>query len=241
MTIDLFMDLASIEGRSHSLCKPRCRDDCRIVSELVSTVGRGAMPQGTSDRRYASGSPLRGALLALLVNEGEPLSGYRLATLVERRLGPAWRMTRQSVYGALERLVEDGLVAAGVKTTFNGTGEGQRVYSATASAAEALEAWMQSPATREPVRVELQARIALSRADDAPHLLHALDAYEQDCFEMLRKSSEAEVPMGSWVGLAMNLTRVAVDESLQADLRWIALARRWIEEFLIEHPGQSQR
>ena len=73
------------------------------------------MPQGTSDRRQTTGSPLRGALLALLVSEGEPLSGYRLATLVERRLGPAWRVTRQSVYGALERLLEDGLVTSAAK------------------------------------------------------------------------------------------------------------------------------
>lgn len=198
------------------------------------------MPQNNPDRRQASGSPLRGALLALLVNEDEPLSGYRLATLVERRLGPAWRVTRQSVYGALERLVEDGLVSSANKIAFHG-GEGQRVYSATHHARAALEAWMESPATREPVRVELQARIALSRAHDAPHLLRALDAYERDCFEMLRKSSEAEVQMGSWVGLAMNLTRVAVDEGLQADLRWIALARRWIEEFLAERSAQPRR
>jgi DNA-binding PadR family transcriptional regulator len=199
------------------------------------------MPQSIPDRRYTSGSPLRGALLALLVSEDEPLSGYRLATLVERRLGPAWRVTRQSVYGALERLSEDGLVSVASKVAFHGAGEGQRVYSATDRAHAALEAWMESPATREPVRVELQARIALSRANDAPHLLRALDAYERDCFEMLRKSSEAEVQMGSWVGLAMNLTRLAVDESLQADLRWIALARRWIEEFLTEHPARQQR
>ncbi len=197
------------------------------------------MPPGTSDRRQTTASPLRGALLSLLVSEGEPLSGYRLATLVERRLGPAWRVTRQSVYGALERLAEDGLVSSAAKATFDGVGEGQRVYSATNLAQGALAAWMESPATREPVRAELQARIALSRAHDAPHLLRALDAYERDCFEMLRKSSEAEVPMGSWVGLAMNLTRVAVDESLQADLRWIALARRWIDEFLAEHPSPT--
>ena len=199
------------------------------------------MPQGTSDRRQTTGSPLRGALLALLVSEGEPLSGYRLATLVERRLGPAWRVTRQSVYGALERLLEDGLVTSAAKAGFQGAGEGQRVYSATNLAPHALETWMASTATREPLRVELQARIALSRARDAPNLLRALDAYEQDCFEMLRKSSEAEVPLGSWVGLAMNLTRAAVDESLQADLRWIALARRWIEEFVADraaHPGK---
>jgi hypothetical protein len=47
--------------------------------------------------------------------------------------------------------------------------------------------------------------------------------------------------MGSWAGLAMNLTRMAVDESLQAELRWIALARRWIGEFVAEQSGKQAR
>jgi hypothetical protein len=76
---------------------------------------------------------------------------------------------------------------------------------------------------------------------DAPRLLRALDAYERDCFEMLRETSEAEVPMGSWTGLTMNLTRLAVDESLQAELTWVTLARRWIEDFVAEHSiGRTQ-
>jgi hypothetical protein len=74
----------------------------------------------------------------------------------------------------------------------------------------------------------------MSRAQDAPQLLDALDAYERECFELLRQTNEAEVPMGSWAGLALNLTRMAVDESLQAELRWIATARAWIKDFLAE-------
>jgi hypothetical protein len=95
---------------------------------------------------------------------------------------------------------------------------------------------MESPISRSSVRVEVQARLAMSHAEDAPRLLRALDGYERQCFELLGPSDEAEVPMGSWVGLAMNLARRAVDESLQAELRWIATARRWIEEFLAETP-----
>jgi DNA-binding PadR family transcriptional regulator len=194
------------------------------------------MPGRTSSQEQLSGSPLQGVLLALLLGEQEQaLHGYMLTTLVERRLGPAWGVTRQSVYGALNRLEEDGLVSSAWKTaTARGSGHGQRVYAATDRAEAALSEWMRSPVSKEPVRVELQAKIALSRAHDAPQLLSALDTYERECFDMLRQTNEAEVAMGSWSGLAMNLARMAADESLQAELRWIGISRRWIEDFLAE-------
>ncbi len=200
------------------------------------------MPAEMPEKKQVSGSPLRGALLALLVSEGEqPLGGYRLGTLVERRLGPAWRVTRQSVYGTLDRLEEDGLVSSTVREATGRVGEGQRVYSATERAEAAVAAWMETPVCKEPMRAELQAKIAMSSARHAPQLLRALDGYERDCFAMLRKTQEAEVPMGSWAGLAMNLTRAAVDESLQAELRWIAMARRWIAEYVADQPAGGLR
>jgi DNA-binding PadR family transcriptional regulator len=197
-----------------------------------------AMPE----KKQVGGSPLRGALLALLVSEGEqPLGGYRLGTLVERRLGPAWRVTRQSVYGTLDRLEEDGLICSSVKEATGRVGEGQRVYSATERAEAAVAAWMETPVSKEPMRAELQAKIAMSSPRHAPQLLRALDDYERDCFAMLRKTQEAEVPMSSWGGLAMNLTRMAVDESLQAELRWIVMARRWIAEFVADQSKGRMR
>ncbi len=200
------------------------------------------MPGRTAGREQLSGSPLQGVLLALLLGEHEqPLHGYMLTTLVERRLGPAWGVTRQSVYGALNRLEEEGLVSSAWKAATDGGGHRQRVYAATDRAETALSDWIRSPASKEPVRVELQAKIAMSRARDAPELLRALDAYEQQCFDMLRQTSEAEVPMGSWTGLAMNLTRVAVDENLQAEFRWITIARAWIKDFLAETPREPLR
>jgi DNA-binding PadR family transcriptional regulator len=187
-------------------------------------------------KEQLSGSPLQGVLLALLLGDQEQaLHGYMLTTLVERRLGPAWGVTRQSVYGALNRLEEEGLVSSAWKTaSARGGGHGQRVYAATDLAEPALSGWMRSPVTKEPVRVELQAKLAMSRPQDAPQLLAALDAYERECFEMVRQTNDAEVPMGSWAGLALNLTRMAVDESLRAELRWIATARAWIGDFVAE-------
>jgi DNA-binding PadR family transcriptional regulator len=189
------------------------------------------MQRGTSEKRQQSG-PLRGALLAVLVSEREPLSGYRLTTLLERRLGPAWRVTRQSVYGALERLEDDGLVSSTIKPSFGGAGAGQKLYEATEQAAPAVAAWIAGPIDKEPVRRELLARIAMSSPENAPQLLAAFEVYERECFAMLRKTSEAKVPLGSWRGLTMHLTRMAVDEGIQADLRWVTMARRWIEDFL---------
>jgi DNA-binding PadR family transcriptional regulator len=201
------------------------------------------MSWATTDEEQLSASPLRGVLLTLLLSEQEqPLHGYMLTTLVERRLGPAWGVTRQSVYRALGRLERDGLVSSALKTAaVRGQGHGQKVYSATGRAEAARAAWIESPISRAPVRMELHARIAMSRVEDAPQLRQVLDAYERECFEMLRESTEAEVPMGSWAGLALNLTRMAVDESLQAELRWIAKARGWIEEFLTETSSRPVR
>jgi DNA-binding PadR family transcriptional regulator len=200
------------------------------------------MPGRTAGKEQLTGSPLQGVLLALLGENEQPLHGYMLTTLVKRRLGPAWGVTRQSVYGALNRLEEEGLVSSTWKTAATGgSGHRQRVYAATARAETALSEWIRSPASKEPLRVELQAKIAMSRAKDAPELLTALDTYERECFEMLRQTNEAEVPMGSWAGLAMNLTRVAVDENIQAELRWVTLARRWIDDFLAERVADPAR
>jgi DNA-binding PadR family transcriptional regulator len=203
------------------------------------------MPWASADRQRLSGSPLQGVLLALLLDEQQvqPLHAYKLATLVERRLGPAWGLTRQSVYGALERLEKDRLVSSALKTQPDRRGprSSQRVYSASGRAQAALAGWMESTPSREPMRVELQAKIAVSRAKDAPHLLHALDFYEQECVALLRETDAAKVPTGSWAGLTLNLQREAVDAALQAELTWISKARKWIMEFLAENAGDSHR
>jgi DNA-binding PadR family transcriptional regulator len=196
------------------------------------------MQGAIAENEHLSGppAPLQGMLLALLIEQDQPLHGYRLATLLERRVGPAWGLTRQSVYSALKRLEDRKLISSLGKPARSQerTKSGQRLYFSGVEAEAAFAAWMESPISREPTRVEVQARIAVSRAQDAPLLLRALDVYERDCFALLRQTKESEVPTGSWAGLALNLTRIAVDESLQAELQWIGKARRWIKEFITE-------
>lgn len=176
---------------------------------------------------------LQGVVLALVAGRpGQaPLTGYRLATSVKRRLGPAWGGSPRSIYKALERLEQEGML----RSRRSGS-RGGATYTVTEAGKQALAAWMAS-AAREPMRLDLPAKIAVSRPEDAPRLLHALDAYERECFERLRSWSDVEMPPGSWAGLAMNLTRQALDEGLQAELRWVTLARRWIEDF----SGQAPR
>jgi DNA-binding PadR family transcriptional regulator len=164
-----------------------------------------------------------------------------LGSMAERRLPVAWQVTSQSVYGALERLEADGLVVSAHSVGSRRGDRAKRIYSATERTEAAVAAWMEGPVSREPVRVELQARIAMSSSHHAPLLLRALDAYERDCFAMLKRSSEAEVPMGSWAGLVMNLTRQAVDGGIQAELTWITQARIWIEDFLAEQATSHER
>jgi DNA-binding PadR family transcriptional regulator len=178
-------------------------------------------------------SPLQGVLLAIIDESQQPLHGYKLTTLAHRRLSPAWDITRQSVYGALKRLEREDLIESAGR---DGPRDGRKLYIPTERTEAARAEWMESPPSRDPARGDIQARLAVSRVDDAPRLLRALDAFEQDCFAMLRETSEAEVPMGSWSGLTLNLTRTSADERLHADLRWIAIARTWIADFLSEKP-----
>jgi DNA-binding PadR family transcriptional regulator len=194
------------------------------------------MPQSAHSGRTGA-SPLQGVLLALLLGEQRELSGYKLTTLLARRLGPAWEVHRQSVYRLLEKLEAEGLVSS----TEGRPRHGPRVYRASALAEAAHRAWIEEATTRGPMRDELQAKIAVSRAQDAPLLLRALDAYERSCFEVLRQSGEAEAPLASWSSVSINLARAAVDESIKGDLQWVSKARRWIEDYMAANPFGCSR
>jgi len=175
------------------------------------------------------GSPLKGVLLGLVSELEQPAHAYVLATMMARRLGPAWQVDRKRVYQMLEQLEKANLISSSERHTKRGILE---VYSPTDQTAGALSTWMDTHASKAPVREELQAKIAVSRVEDVPSLLRALDAYERECFEMLQATSESDVPARSWSGVAMTLARVAADEHLQAELRWVMTARQTIEDFV---------
>ncbi len=179
------------------------------------------------------GSPLKGVLLGLVAELEQPTHAYVLASMMARRLGPAWQVDRKGVYQMLSQLQSAGLIAS--ECVASPTKRGMiEVYFPTEHAQAALALWMESYASKSPVREELQAKVAVSRAQDVPSLLRGLDAYEHECFDMLKATTESEVATTSWSGLAMALARIAADEHLQAELRWVMTARQAIQEFMAQ-------
>ena len=184
---------------------------------------------GATETSWMRGSsPLKGALLGLILER--PGHGYDLANRLDRRLGPAWRIDGKRLYPMLGQLEKAGLVSSEVVST-DGPTVPRVVYSPTERANPALTEWMETNVPKEPMRVELQARIAVARAEDAPRVLAALDQYERQCFALLTASATSQPEVRSWVGVAMYLARSSALGQLQAELTWIVHARRMITEF----------
>jgi DNA-binding PadR family transcriptional regulator len=173
-------------------------------------------------------SPLKGALLGLILQQ--PGHGYDLANRLNRRLGPAWQIEAKGLYPMLQQLERAGLVLSEAISCNGPTGR-RVVYYPTERAQGALTEWMAASAATEPVRVELQAKLAVARSEDAPRLLAALDYHERECLALLSASSEEFPRARSWAALAMGLTRAAALIRLQAELDWVVLARQAIAEF----------
>lgn len=183
----------------------------------------------TRDPGWMRGSsPLKGALLGLLLQR--PGHGYDLANRLSRRLGPAWQIEAKGLYPMLQQLERAGLVSPQAVACSGPTGR-RIVYHPTARAQSALTEWMAAGAAAEPVRVELQAKLAVARNEDVPRLLLALDCYEQERRTLLSASAEEFPCAHSWAALAMTLTRAAALTRLRAELDWAVLARRAIAEF----------
>lgn len=173
-------------------------------------------------------SPLKGALLGLLLQR--PGHGYDLANRLNRRLGPAWQIEAKGLYPMLQQLERAGLVSPKAVACNGPTGR-RLVYHPTPRAQSALTEWMAADAPAEPVRGELQAKLAVARDEDVPQLLTALDSYERQRRALLSASAEEFPSPHSWGALSMTLTRAAALTRLRAELDWAVLARRAICEF----------
>jgi hypothetical protein len=130
----------------------------------------------------------------------------------------------------LDQLEAAGLLATSVETDPENPRQHRTVYSATDRAAPALTTWLETLGPREPTRAEIQAKIAASRAQDAPRLLTALREYERDCLRLLELNGAPGAAVQSWLGLVMGLVREASDTQLRAELEWARHARVRIEE-----------
>jgi DNA-binding PadR family transcriptional regulator len=172
---------------------------------------------------------LRGALLGLLLER--PGHSYELANRLVTRLGETWRINPNDVYRLLKQL-EDGGLASSCQEPKRGNGHGTHsVYHPTERTDEALTQWMETLIPRGPVRVGLQAKLAVAREEDAPRLLLALRQYERECLELLQIAPTFADGHRSWKALFMDCTREAVDGQLRQEIAWSQRTRRRIMEY----------
>jgi DNA-binding PadR family transcriptional regulator len=185
------------------------------------------MNPSTAHATSANQSPLRGALLALIVQG--PNHGYALANRLQRQLGPSWSIHPTSLYRMLKELHENGLI---VPESADASNSAKIVYSATGLAAPTVVAWMESPLPLEGGQLQLQVRMIVARAEDLPRLLVVLNGYEREMFAM-RAKIEADMP-ARWPlrSAMMFLVREASIQRIGAELLWVELSRKTIRDLM---------
>jgi len=172
-------------------------------------------------------TPLKGALLGLLLER--PSHGYGLASRLDARLGPAWRIERQSLYRLLDQLESAGLVRHVIEPVPDSPRQQRAVYYPTELAQEARNEWFAAPPAKSVVRADIYARLALSSEEDAPGLLRALHEYRIQLLEAIEENAATETKKVSWLGMVINLSRAAVDKRLRAEVDWISEVRLQLE------------
>jgi DNA-binding PadR family transcriptional regulator len=191
----------------------------------------GQLPGGERHRRRTPGA-LRTAVLAALVEA--PGHGYDLTNRLKRRLGPLLPADSRRVYEALEQLEKERLIHPSEQREALSAHRPRRVFSATPSGHELHAAWLGEREQAALTHADVYALVAFSAPEHAPLLLAKLDECEADCIELQQEIDEVELDRGSWRSRMVNVTRAAVSERLQAELRWIARVRREIEEYSSE-------
>jgi DNA-binding PadR family transcriptional regulator len=180
----------------------------------------------------ANQSPLRGALLALIVQRSS--HGYALASRLQRQLGQSWPIHRTSLYRMLRGMHEDALIVAESADESN---PARIVYSPTDLAAPAVVAWMDSPLPLGEGQLQLQARMVVARQEDLPRLLVALNGYERELFAK-RAKIEADVPTKRQLRSAMMfLVREAPIQRINGELLWVDLSRQTIRDLMVPRPS----
>jgi len=185
----------------------------------------------TSTNAWMRGSsaPMRGALLGLVLQR--PGHGGDLVSRLKGRLGETWRIDVTDVYRLLRRLEEEGLVASVQEHRAGNDQRMRTVYHPTEETAQAVTCWMETLMPREPVRLSLQAKLAVGREEDVPALVRALREYERECMALAQFVLPTDVRPQSWQALFMDGTRDAVYGMLRAEVDWSVRMRQRIDEY----------
>lgn len=190
-------------------------------------MGRAATQGRTTGWMRGASASVRGALLGLIMER--PGHGGDLANRLQARLGQTWRLDPNDVYRLLEKLQQEDLVEAREEARSR-NGRATTIYHPTQGTPGALTAWMETLLPREPVRLALQAKLAVARPEDAPRLIVALRDYEQSCLSLAQLVTPSSGESRSWTALCMDCTRDAAFTQLHAEINWAARTRQRLAE-----------
>lgn len=162
-----------------------------------------------------------------------PGYGYELAKRISARMGPGWQFNPTGIYATLDRLEEDNLVQREQRERFRSPRSRDRVfYRVTDDGVLAFEDWLRSDVRKEPVRMDVLARLAVSWPEHAPLLIDALNSYESECLDMIAGAvAHTSHDVNPWDRLMAEGVRDQVLQHVRAELSWIKSMRRRIEAF----------
>jgi DNA-binding PadR family transcriptional regulator len=162
-----------------------------------------------------------------------PGYGYELGKRLESRMGPSWQFNTSGIYAALDKLEQRNLVRHEQRERVRSVRSRDRViYRVTDDGIAALEGWLRTPVRKEPVRMDVLARLAVSQPEHAPLLLAALDSYERECIELLTTTNlHTSDELNPWDRLMAEGLRDQSLEHLGAEMSWIKSMRLRIEAF----------
>lgn len=163
-----------------------------------------------------------------------PGYGYELGKRIGARMGPGWQFNPSGIYAALDRLEERDLVCHEARESrVRSPRRRERIiYRATDEGVAEFEQWLGSEVRKEPVRMDVLARIAVSRPEHAGLLIEALDNYERECLDMIAGTvAHDSGDVMPWDRLIADGVRESVLQHLRAEVSWVKSMRRRIEAF----------
>ena len=106
-------------------------------------------------------------LLGMLARE--PLSGYDLATLLKKHLGPFWAISHTQIYPALAQLVEAGFTTYQIIEQ-QARRPDKKIYQITEAGQVALRAWVESSTSPTVIRDEFLLKAYSLWVADPKHM-----------------------------------------------------------------------
>ena len=145
-------------------------------------------------------------------------------------------MTVPRLYGALDRLRDDGLIEpAEVKPVEPARRQHlmRRSYRATRAGVRAYRSWVAERMGDDPQRPQLLGRIATAGLDGVDALIDVIDRYDAECMEELRGLGTAGRRLQSGAASLEELTEALILDQRRRELAarhdWAAHARQLLE------------